>query len=105
MKRTLIPAVLALVAAVLALAVPARAAADTFVPPPLTNHAAAFPNEVDSIIVLGQPGTTTAQITTAVRALGGHVKSQYSVISGVSADIVASKIATLGQNGAIRSIT
>jgi serine protease AprX len=86
------------------LATPAVASAG-FVPPPLQNQAAANPDATLNVIVLGQPGTSSAVLKDHVKSAGVKIVAQFSVIRGMVVNLKGSQLMTLASDPSIRSIT
>jgi serine protease AprX len=86
------------------LGVPAVASAG-FVPPPLQKQAVANSNSTLSVIVLGQPGTSSSALRDRVRNAGGKNIVPFSVIRGMVVSLTGSQLLSLASDPSVRSIT
>jgi serine protease AprX len=76
-----------------------------FVPPPLQQQAAANPGQLLNVIVLGQPTSPMSVLRDRVKAAGAKDIKEFTVIRGMVANVPGSRLASLGSDPAVRSIT
>jgi serine protease AprX len=97
--------VAAVAASILALAAPALARADAFVPAPLLERAAAEPAESFRVVVTGSPATAALLRDERASNRLTRIRREFQVVDGAAVELTGAQLTALARKPWVRSIT